>query len=68
MTNQSKYDHNKDRQGLFNQDFFEQSYENNLMLLNVTFQCEKDYPTDRLQMWLTSYILYYLPNTPQDFR
>ena len=46
MTNQVKYDRNKDRQGLFDKDFFEQSYENNLMLLNVTFQCEKDYPTE----------------------
>ena len=38
MTNQIKYDHNKDRQGLFDRDFLEQSYKNNLMLLNVTFQ------------------------------
>ena len=46
MTNQIEYDRNKDRQRLFNKDFFEQSYKNNLMLLNVTFQCEKDYPTE----------------------
>lgn len=46
MTNQVKYDRNKDHQGLFDKVFFEQSYENNLMLLNVTFQCEKDYPTE----------------------
>lgn len=46
MINQVKYDRNKDRQGLFDKGFFEQSYENNLMLLNVTFQCEKDYPTE----------------------
>ena len=60
MTNQVKYDRNKDHQGLFDKVFFEQSYENNLMLLNV----KKNILPNRLQMWLTSYILYYLPNTP----
>ena len=28
MTNQTEYDRKKDRQGLFDKDFFEQSYKN----------------------------------------
>ena len=33
MTNQVKYDRNKDRQGLFKEDFFKTSYSENLQLL-----------------------------------
>ena len=43
MTNQIEYDRNKDRQRLFDKDFFEQSYENNLMLLNYLPNTPQDF-------------------------
>ena len=58
MTNQVKYDRNKDRQGLFKEDFFKTSYSENLQLLQEWIEESKSdstIPSDALpqQLYLT---------------
>lgn len=43
--NAIQYDRNKDRQGLFKEEFFRQSYQNNLWLLNVALEGMHEFPT-----------------------
>ena len=43
--NTIQYDRNKDRQGLFKEEFFRQSYQNNLWLLNVALEGMHEFPT-----------------------
>ena len=58
MTNQVKYNRNKDRQGLFKEDFFKTSYSENLQLLQEWIEESKSdstIPSDALpqQLYLT---------------
>lgn len=59
--NEIEYDRDKDRQGLFDEEFFKQSYKNNLWFLEIGLEAVKNNPEDRPETLVDS--LYLLTVT-----